>query len=139
MNKLINRIFKRSLYEKIPADDLMSKQRFVLFRIYSISAFIAAFAVAIQEQLTLKNPGFLPPFLVVLSAIFIGNYLLVNNIHKLPQAYCILLIACIFMIHVQAYNTGGVKNSGTMFLIHSNSLLILKLLVVIRVQEKQKC
>jgi len=116
MNKLLNRLFKRKLYDKIPSDDLMSRQRFVLFRIYSLSAFIAAMAVSAQELLTLENPGFLPPFLMALAVVFIGNYLLVNKIEKLPLAYGILLIASFFLIHMQAYNSGGVRNSGTIYL-----------------------
>ena len=116
MNKLLNRIFRRDLYEKIPSDDLMSKQRFALFRIYSISAFIAAVAVSIQEQLTFENPGFLPPLLLVLAAVFITNYFVVKEVDRLPIAYGILLIASLFLIHVQAYNSGGVKNSGTFYL-----------------------
>src|SRR6185369_16253685 len=101
MHKLLNRIFRRNLYEKIPADDLMSKQRFVLFRIYSLSAFVAAVAVSIQEQLTFENPGFLPPLLLLIGAVFITNYFLVNDVHRLPLAYSILLIASFFLIHVQ--------------------------------------
>ena len=116
MHKILNKIFKRNLYDKIPSDDLMSRQRFVLFRIFSLSAFIAAIAVGIQEQLTLENAGFLPPFLFLLGLVFITNYFLVNDIHKLPLAYSILLIVCFLLIHVQAYNSGGIKNSGTIYL-----------------------
>ena len=116
MNKILNRIFRRNLYERIPSDDLMSKQRFALFRIYSISAFIAAVAVSIQEQLTFENPGFLPPLLLILAIVFISNYFMVRHIHNLPMAYGILLIASFFLIHIQAYNTGGIKNSGTIYL-----------------------
>ena len=116
MSKLLSKLFRRDLYDKIPAEDLMSKQRFVLFRIFSISACIAAIAVSVQEQLTFENPGFLPPFLLLLAVVFIGNYFVVNKIEKLRLSYGILLIACIFLIHVQSYNTGGVRNSGTIYL-----------------------
>jgi signal transduction histidine kinase len=116
MNRLLKRIFKRDLYEKIPSDDLMSKQRFVLFRIYSISGFIVAVLVSIQEQLTFDNPGMLPFLIVLLGGILISNYFLVNKIQKLPLAYWILLIASFLLIHVQAYTTGGVRNSGTIYM-----------------------
>src|SRR6185369_4173881 len=116
MHKILSKIFRRNLYEKIPGDDLMSRQRFVLFRIFSLSAFMAAIAISIQEQLTFANPGFLPPFLFLLGIVFITNYFLVNEVHKLPLAYSILLIACFLLIHVQAYNSGGIKNSGTIYL-----------------------
>jgi signal transduction histidine kinase len=116
MQNLLNKIFRKKLYDKIAADDLLSKQRFVLFRIYSISAFVAAVTISIQEQLTFQNPGFLPPLLLLIGLIFITNYFLVNKIEKLPLAYSILLIASFFLIHIQAYNTGGIKNSGTIYL-----------------------
>lgn len=116
MKKILTRILRKDLYEKIDADDLMSKQRFALFRIYSLSGFVAAIAVSIQEQLTFDNPGILPLLLVVLAGIMISNFLLVSSVQKLPLAYWIVLLASFMLIHVQAYNTGGVKNSGTMYM-----------------------
>ncbi len=116
MTKLFNRIFRRDLYEKISADDLMSKQRFVIFRIYSLSGFLAAVLVSIQEQLTFENPGILPVLLVVIGSVMIINYFLVKDIQKLPLAYWVLMIVSFFLIHVQAYNTGGIRNSGTIYM-----------------------
>jgi len=116
MDKVLNRLFRRDLYEKIPADDLMSKQRFVIFRIYSLSAFVAAILVSIQEQLTFENPGILPALLILLAITMITNYFLVNDIERLPTAYWIMLVASFLLIHVQAYNTGGIRNSGTIYM-----------------------
>jgi signal transduction histidine kinase len=116
MTKLLNKIFRRDLYERIPAEDLMSRQRFVLFRIFSLTAFVAAIAVSIQEQLTFENPGFLPALLIVLAITMITNYFLVNNIHKLKLAYWILLVSGFLLLHMQAYNTGGIRNSGTYYM-----------------------
>src|SRR5881394_2545529 len=101
MTNIWNKIFRRDLYEQIPADDLMSRQRFVLFRIFSISAFIAAIAVSVQEQLTFENPGFLPALLVLLAVTIITNYFLVNNIYKLKLAYWILLVSGFLLLHAQ--------------------------------------
>ncbi|MCX6291457.1 MAG: ATP-binding protein [Bacteroidetes bacterium] len=116
MNKVLSKIFRRDLYDRISPDDLMSKQRFVIFRIYSLSGFVASILVSIQEQLTFDNPGILPALLIVLAVTMIINYLAVNDIQKLPLAYWILLIASFLLIHVQAYNTGGVRNSGTIYM-----------------------
>jgi signal transduction histidine kinase len=54
--------------------------------------------------------------LVAFGITMLVNYLLVNKIEKLPLAYWILLIACFLVIHEQAYNTGGVRNSGTIYM-----------------------
>jgi signal transduction histidine kinase len=116
MAKLLNKLFRRDLYEQIPAEDLMSKQRFVLFRIFSLSGFVAALAVSIQEQLTFENPGMLPALLVVLAFIMITNYFLVNSIYKLKLAYWIILLSGFLLLHVQAYDTGGIRNSGTYYM-----------------------
>ncbi len=104
------------MYDQIPSDDLMSRQRFVLFRIYSFSGFFASLASALQASATFADTSFLSVILVTLSLVFITNYMLVAKVEKLPLAYLISLIAISLVVHVQAYNSGGVMNTGTMYI-----------------------
>jgi signal transduction histidine kinase len=107
---------RREMYEQIPADDLMSRQRFVLFRIYSYSGFVASMLSAIQASTTFVSSNFLSIILVSLSLVFLINYLLVKRVEKLNRAYLISIIAISLVVHVQAYNSGGVMNTGTMYI-----------------------
>ena len=107
---------RRELFDQIPADDLMSQQRFVLFRIYSFSGFFATLASALQVSATFAESSYLSLILVILSFVFIANFFLVKKIEKLPLAYLISLIAISLVVHIQAYNSGGVMNTGTMYI-----------------------
>jgi signal transduction histidine kinase len=57
----------------------------------------------------------LPSILLLFAAVILANFYLTNSYKKLYTAYAILLITGFLMIHFQAYETGGVKNSGTMY------------------------
>ena len=116
MKTLFRKLLRRELYDQIPKDDLMARQRFSLFRIYSFSGFIASIVSAIQVFATFAETSFLSLILIILAVIIIANYLQVNKIEKLPKAYLISLVAVFFVIHVQSYNAGGIMNTGTMYL-----------------------
>ena len=116
MKNLFRKLFRGELYDKIPADDLMSRQRFALFRIFSYTSFIVCMGIAIQISASFERTSFLSIIMVILSAVVLINFLTVNRIEKLPTSYSITLIAGFLVIHLQAYNTGGVANTGTIYM-----------------------
>ena len=116
MKKLFRKLFRIGLYQMIPADDLMSRQRFTLFRILTYTGFLASVGTAIQISATFQQTSLLSIILFLLAGIILGSFYLVNKIEKLPRSYAITLIAGFFVIHMQAYNAGGVLNSGTMYM-----------------------
>jgi signal transduction histidine kinase len=115
MKKVFRKLFKQAVYDSIPYDDLMLKQRFILFRIFSFTSFVVALVLAVQIYSTFSASA-LPIIMVFLAMTFGVNYLLTNNYRKLPLAYSVSLIASFLVIHIQAYDAGGVKNTGTMYL-----------------------
>jgi signal transduction histidine kinase len=114
MKKLLRKLFKQSVYDSIPYDDLMLKQRFALFRIFAFTGFLVSLMMAVQYYFV-DPTAVLPPLLVVLALVIITSFYLTNDYRKLPIAYAISLSAAFLLIHFQAYNTGGVKNTGTMY------------------------
>lgn len=104
------------MYDSIPADDLMSRQRFTLFRIYSYTSFFVCIITAIQTSTTFSQSSILPSILILLASVILINFLTVSRIEKLPVSYAISLIAGFLVIHIQGYNAGGVMNTGTMYL-----------------------
>jgi signal transduction histidine kinase len=115
MKQFLRRFFKQEVYDSIPYDELMLKQRFVLFRIFSFTSFVVALVLAAQIYSTFST-SLLPLMLVLLAATFMINFFLTGKYHKLPIAYSVSLIASLLIIHLQAYDAGGVKNTGTMYL-----------------------
>lgn len=102
--------------DRIPVDDLMSRQRFALFRIFSISSFLASFATAIQISSGFEANSPTSILILVLSLSIIVNFLIVNQVDRLPHAYAVSVIACFLVVHLQSYTSGGIMNTGTMYL-----------------------
>ncbi len=116
MKNFFQFLFRKKFYESIPYEDLMSRQRFTLFRIYSYTAFIASVATAMQIQATFETVQVLPVILMTLATVILGNFFMVKDEKKLPVAYMISVFVGFLVVHIQAYNAGGVLNSGTMYL-----------------------
>src|SRR3569832_1021242 len=114
MKKVFRKIFKQDVYDSIPYDELMLKQRFVLFRIFAFTGFLVSLLMATQYYF-IDPAALLPPFLVVLALVIILSFYLTKDYKKLPVSYAVALSAAFLLMHFQAYNTGGVKNTGTMY------------------------
>jgi signal transduction histidine kinase len=114
MKKLLRKLFKQEVYDSIPYEELLLKQRFVVSRILSFTGFATAIIMGIQIYSS-DSSILLPSILLLFAAVILANFYLTNSYKKLYTAYAILLITGFLMIHFQAYETGGVKNSGTMY------------------------
>jgi signal transduction histidine kinase len=116
MRTIIRKLVRREMYETIPFEDLISRQRFTLFRIYTYTAFLASIFTAVQVLTTFENTSILSFVLIALGSLIIVNFFLVKKIEKLPVAYTISLATGFLVVHIQGYDAGGVMNSGTMYM-----------------------
>src|SRR5689334_5876844 len=105
-------LIRKGLYESIPSDDLMSRQRFSLFRIFSYTAFLAVASTIIQCLTIFEKASLTEVALIVLSIVFVINFFAVRDYRKLPVAYAISTISGFLVLHIQGYDTGGVRNTG---------------------------
>ena len=116
MKNLLRVLFRKDLYESIPYDDLMSRQRFTLFRIYTYTAFIASVSTAIQILTAFEETNILSFILLGLAAVILGTFFAVRSHEKLTTAYIVSLITGFSVVHIQAYNAGGLLNTGSMYI-----------------------
>lgn len=116
MKKFFNWIFRKSFYESIPYEDLMSRQRFTLFRIFTYTAFLASTFSALQIQALYTEVHFLAASMFVLAMVILVNFLRVKNQDQLPVAYTISVLSGFLVVHMQSYYSGGLMNAGTMYL-----------------------
>lgn len=116
MKKLFRFLFRKDLYESIPYDDLMSRQRFTLFRIFTYTAFIASVSTAIQILTAFETTNILSVILLALAFIIIATFFSVKSYTHLTTAYIVSLVAGFSVVHIQAYNAGGLLNTGTMYI-----------------------
>ena len=116
MKSILRKFARQDVYDSIPYDDLMLKQRFALFRIFTFTGVLASTMVAVQILTSFGGAHSIAYMLFVLSAVMLINYFLVRDYHKLPIAYMITLMAAFLILHLQSYSSGGIRNSGTMYL-----------------------
>lgn len=112
MRSLFALLFRKKFYDTIPGDDLMSRQRFTLFRIFSFTAFIASMFTTVQ----IPGFGLTVVLLYILSAILLINFFLIRKLELLSRAYSVSLIVGFLVVHIQAYKAGGIMNSGTIYM-----------------------
>ena len=100
----------------INADDIVSKQRFNLFKTYSLTAFIIALIITYQVISTFNWFDFIGIILMGLTSIIAVNYFLLNKHLNLRLAYMIAIASSMLTLHVVTYYSGGIRNSGMMYL-----------------------
>jgi PAS domain S-box-containing protein len=108
--------FKDSYYNSLPADDLIGKQRFKLFRTTSFVGSIACFAFVLQSMAfySWSHP-------IVLATLIIGAGFLIN-LYLLPVhansklAYVLLSLGATLIIHLNMYDQGGLRASAMYYM-----------------------
>lgn len=116
MKQLFSKLFRQHMYDRIPSEDLMARQRFTLFRIYSFTAFIASMFTALQISANFEQTSYTGILLYLLAALIMANFFMVKSVEKLQLAYTISIGVGFLVVHTQAYTAGGVMNTGTMYL-----------------------
>ena len=116
MKKIRSILLLHSFGKTIPATDLVSQQRFRLFKITTLFALII-FAGAIYQLSVAKADDSLIIVLIyaLFVAIFVNYFALI--IHKSPEtAYIIFLGLGFVLLHACTYGQGGIRNSGMFYL-----------------------
>lgn len=110
MKSIIETLTRGSILDSIPADDILARQRYALFRIFSIFGAVLMIVLAIEESTIshLQN-GKIFIFTSIALTLFI-NYAGVQFHKNLGVAYTISIIAVLSLIHLVSYYSGGVKN-----------------------------
>lgn len=94
----------------IPADDILARQRYALFRIFSIFGAALMILFAIEEStITQLQNGKIFIFTSIALTLLI-NYIGVQYHKNLGVAYTISIISALALIHMVTYYSGGVKN-----------------------------
>lgn len=106
---------KEHVLKSIPEEEVLEKQRFVVFRIFSVTAILVCVAVALKMLLTLKS-NWLPYSVLATGGVILINYLFIGLKTKLQRAYIIMLVSCLVLLHIVAYTCGGIRTGGTFFL-----------------------
>lgn len=114
-------------YQSIPADDLISRQRYRLFRTTTITAGLVILYAFIQAFYVLDVGNFSSLLIGFLDLVLVVNFFLLpyHRNHKL--AYYIIILAAFTTLHVISYYSGGIRASAVMYMV-GNMLLAFMLL-----------
>jgi PAS domain S-box-containing protein len=110
MTSIKNSIFNPVVLNLIGTDDILARQRFILFRLFSLVGTLILCVFAIEES-TLKLMN-LTRFITYTTVGFalIANFMLLQWHRNITAAYVISIIAILALIHGVTYSSGGVKN-----------------------------
>ncbi len=115
LTKSIRKLLASGYYNTIPDDDLLERQRYKLFFIFSASGFLICLAesfhaISFDTAYTRLATG-----LQLFSITFLLNYLALQRHGKLRIAYIIGILTAFFCIHLFNYYYGGIRNSGNFY------------------------
>lgn len=108
-------LLRLDIYEKIDSEDILSRQRFALFRIFSITGAIVSLAVFMKMCFMFSSINLLHLVLPVVSAIMLCNYYGLKSIQHLNRAYYIVVFSAFMLLHVVSYSTGGIRSASIIY------------------------
>src|SRR5258705_8948606 len=113
---LIASLASRDLYHQIEENDLIAKQRYRLFTIFSFAGFVIAVLVAMQVYFILQLTNLTLWSLVLIACAYILNYFMLLRHKNMLVSYYVTLLSTFFVIHLLTYYSGGIRNSGMFYL-----------------------
>lgn len=115
MNRIINFLLKKNVYSQISASDVIARQRFILFRIFSYTGAFVCTCVFIQMELAIPHPGILPLFILSLGCLMKLNFFMTTQSSKLKRHYWVMMTAAFILLHSVAYTCGGILTGGSLY------------------------
>lgn len=116
VSNAINFFLLKSYFHSLGTDDILERQRMVLFRIYTFAAFFICTVLALSA-IPMEGIGLLWPSLIFIDGlVFLANFYLLPLHKKRPLAYTISILASFAVVHMSTYYSGGIRNSSMFFL-----------------------
>ncbi len=113
--KKVRWVLSWGMYKTLPEDDLIEKQRYKLFLIFSASGFLICLAESFHAISFNTDSNILGPGLQFFAFTFLTNYLLLQFHKKLSLAYLIGILTAFSCVHLFNYYYGGIRNSGNYY------------------------
>jgi PAS domain S-box-containing protein len=113
--KFFNFLLLKKAQLAIHEDDLISRQRFNLFRTFSLTAFLITSALTYQIISIFGHVDFVTIVLGALAIIIALNYFFLAKHKVFTAAYLIAILGSFFVNHFVTYYSGGIRNSGMIY------------------------
>lgn len=106
---------KGSYFDTIASDDIISQQRYNLFRFFSMAGSLISLLVASQAVETFNVP-WLGAVLVATAFAYVVNYYALNKSKNTIVAYAISIFLTFITTHILTYYSGGLVSSNMFYL-----------------------
>lgn len=114
--QLLDFILIRKAQRCMATDDLAARQQFNLFRTLSLTTVLISISINVQIISVMGGFDWMTASCILLTTILIANYFLLNAHLNHRLAYWVSLLSNILVLHLVTYYTGGIRNSGMMYL-----------------------
>lgn len=115
MKNFLEILSLKGYYQQLPADDVVDRQRFILFRILSMTGPIVCIALYLKAELTISGVGMMPLVMLGLGVVILINYFLAPKVNRLRLSYVLLLASSVVVMHVVSYSCGGIRASAAFY------------------------
>ena len=109
-------IYLKKFGDTLDANDFENINKFMLFRAFSLTAFVITLAINIQNINFFGTINITSGIIIFLSLLIAANYFALNFHKKMFFANLTILILSLAALHFVTYFSGGIRNSGTMYL-----------------------
>ncbi|MCX6350885.1 MAG: ATP-binding protein [Bacteroidetes bacterium] len=106
---------KFDMYYRLSKDDLLNRQRYVLFRIITVCVIFVTTISAFQTYYDLAKNYYIIGFLASMTVLGVLNYVSLQFHYKTKVAYSIIILTAFFSIHALSYIAGGIRDSGMLY------------------------
>jgi PAS domain S-box-containing protein len=112
---LVQQFLKRDVFNSIPADDILARQRYFLFRIYTAIGILIFFVFSVEEYSFNQLNGYRIFIFAASASTLIINYIGLQFHREYKLSYAISIIAGFILIHCATYYSGGVRNPDFLY------------------------
>jgi len=111
-------IFKHSeaYHQSIPADDLIARQRYRLFRTTTITAAAVIFYAFFQAWFVVDVGNFSGILIGILGLVLVVNFFCLPYHKRHRLAYYVIVLGAFATLHIISYYSGGIRASAIMYM-----------------------
>ncbi|MBL7924767.1 MAG: PAS domain-containing protein [Bacteroidia bacterium] len=112
------KVFKNSerYQNSIPADDLIARQRYRLFRTTTLTAGSVIFYAFIQALFVVEVGNFSGILIGLLDLVLVVNYFSLPYHRNHRLSYYVIVLAAFTTLHIISYYSGGIRASAIMYM-----------------------
>ena len=112
LSRILIGLQNEDTFKLIDEDNIFEKQRFNLFRIFSITGALVSLGVYLKMYVMFDLVKPLHLVLPVLSVVMLFNFYRVKQLAQLEKAYLIVLLSSFMLLHIVSYSTGGIHSAS---------------------------